>query len=317
MGEVSDNTMAQTDVAPQVLGSAARAIRRPQWSAALRLHHLDRVSEAYEVASAVGAGDRAEFAVFLQVIEAEATTSANSSITRINEWLEIEVIGSQQSMSATQIGEIAERGIRQVWAKIGLRVGIDTLITLLDEEVVLPAHLDPTGYVTLKKPCAKYCLPAVAGQDESRLAVQIQMIAACHVAAILSAAAAPAWLIAASEALSDIVVSNEVRYGFCSGGIRWREPGQLSRRLKGLDADANPVQSALHSLDEAVLIGRYLIEKGGIKAFRDLLTYHDPSSVIQYFVLLFSNDPTRDACKKYFGFAPEYLFEQALAATCK
>ncbi len=317
IGAGSDNAAAQRDIAPQVLWNAGRAMQRPQWTAAIRLYHQDQVAEAYEVASSVGAGDRAEFAENLQILDAEARTSSASSITRINDWLEVEVISAQQSLTAPTIGEIAEKAIRQVWAKIGLRVGVDTLITLLDEGVVLPSHLDPTGYVTLKKPYAKYCLPAIAAQDELRLGVQIQMIGACHAAAILSASAAPAWLIAASEALSDIVVSNEVRYGFCSGGVRWREPGQLSRRLKGLDADENPVQSALYSLDQAVLIGKYLIEKGGIKAFRDLLTYHDPSSVIQYFVLLFSNDPTRDACKKLFGFAPEYLFEQSLAACCK
>jgi len=302
---------------PPAVWGMSRGTNRPRWRVALKLYDRDQVTEANEIAREAGAGDIAQFATALGVIDAEARTSSSSEITRVSDWMEVELIAKEQNRTAAEIGTAAEAAIKSVWSRIGLRTGDPTLITFLAEDVVLPPFLEPTGYVVVKRPYVKYCLPARATEEDQRLNVQLQMLAACHAAGSVSSYMAPPWLICASEALTDIAISKEARYGFCSGGIKWREPSQLNGRLLGQNLLDNPVQSALNSLDQAVLVGRYLLEQKGIKAFRDLLSYHSPASVFQHFVLLLSNDPTRDACKKLYGFAPEYLFEQALADCCK
>ncbi len=302
---------------PPAVWGMTRGTTRPRWRVALKLYERDQVAEANAVALEAGAGDLGQFATALGIIDAEARTSSESEITRVSEWMEVERIPGQQRRPASELGTIAEDAIRKVWAKIGLRVGEPIMITLLAEDVVLPTFVDPTGYVVVKRPYTKYCLPAAAAEDDQRLSTQVQMLAACHAAGFLSNYMAPPWLICAAEALSDIVVTKESRYGFCSGGTKWSEPSQLNAKLLGQSLGENPVQATLDSLDEAVLIGHYLLEQKGIKTFRDCLTYHSPNSILHYFVLLLSNDATRDACKKLYGFAPEYLFEQALAACCK
>lgn len=323
LGRESDPLFADQNILPPQAWGVTRGTNRPRWNAALRLYRRDQVVEALEIASDSGGGDRGELVGSLQIIDAEARTSQESIITRVNEWLEVEMIPAQIKLQmsssdfAKEIGEIAEAAIRKVWAKIGLRIGHDILLSILSEDVVLPSHVDGSGYVTLKKPYAKYCLPASAAQDITVLGVQIQMLAACHAAAVISSSMAPPWLICATEAMTDIAITNEARYGFCSGNTKWLEPGKLNLRLQGKDHEENPVKSATDGLDQAIIVGRYLIEHHGIKAFRDCLSYHSPASAFHYFILLLSGDPTRDACKKLFGFAPEYLFEQALASCCK
>ena len=317
LGREAEDRIAAQSIAPAGIWGSARGINRPKWISALKLYRQDQVVEAFQIASSTGLGDMAEFASPLQILDAEARTSEQSLITRINDWLEVETIQGQVAIPPQEIGRIAENAIRQVWSKIGLRLGADTLITLLSSDAVLPGFVDATGYVTLKRPYAKYCLHATAAEDSNRLSVQIQMLAACHAAALISSGMAPPWLISATEALTDLSIPNETRYGFCSGGLKWHEPVALNRRLRGQEFDDDTVQSAIEALDQSVLVGRYLLETGGVKAFRDCLSYHSPASILQYFVLLFSNDPTRDACKKIYGFAPEYLFEQALTSCCK
>ena len=307
----------ESGLLPPAVFGVSRGTSRPKWRVALKLYEQDQIVEAQTVAQEAGAGDLAQFATALGIIDAEARTSAESEITRVSEWMEVERIPDQQRRPSRELGAIAEDAIRKVWAKIGMRIGEPIMITFLAEDVVLPTFVDPTGYVVVKRSYTKYCLPASATEDDPRLSTQVQMLAACHAAGYLSNYMAPPWLICAAEALSDIAVTKESRYGFCSGGTKWSEPSQLNAKLLGQSLGENPVQATMDSLDEAVLIGHYLLEKKGIKTFRDCLTYHSPASIIQYFVLLLSNDATRDACKKLYGFAPEYLFEQALAACCK
>ena len=317
LGRDVDHLASDPSIATTAALGATRYLERPRWNAAIKLYNRDEVADAFELIKNLGAGDRGQFAQSLLIIEAEMNTSKSSLITRYNDSIEVELIPDQQNFSAQEIGEVADEAIRYVWAKIGLRPEVNTLITLLSKETVLPGQVDATGYVTIKKPYAKYCLPALVGVDLERLRLQVQMLAACHAAAILSGSDAPLWLICATEAFSQFVVGNDIRYKFCSGQIKWREPKNLSIQLNGHQSELDPVQSAIDALDQANLIGHYLIEKFGVKIFRDCLSYHSPNSLFQYFVLLFSNDPTRDACKKVFGFAPEYLFEQALATCCK
>jgi hypothetical protein len=317
LGRDADAKTADQGISPAGIWGTSRNLNRPHWNAALRLYRQDKVAEAYELASSNGAGAQGEFADALQILDAEARTSSESLITRINDWLEVEQIPGQSDISYEEIGEIAERAIRKIWAKIGLKVGANILITLLSNDVVLPSHLDTTGFVTLKRPHAKYCLPRPESLTSDTLELHIQVLAACHAAAIISGSMAPPWLICAAEALTDLQMPNEVRYLFCSGGQKWHEPRHLNLSLKGEEFGQNPVQSAIDALNQAVIIGHHLIEVGGIKTFRDCLSYHAPTSAYHYFVVLLSGDPTRDACKKLYGFAPEYLFEQALASCCK
>ena len=307
----------QGGVAPAGIFGSSRGAGDAHWAAALRLYRRDQVTEAFQIASSSGAGDLAEFADSLQILDAEASTSEQSVITRINDWLEVETIPTQNPIDPALLGQAGENAIRLLFQRIGLRAGVNTLITLLSEDIVLPAHLDATGYVTLKRPYAKYCLPKSATTSEEHLFIHLQMLAATHAAAMLSGSMAPPWLLCATSALTDVPVSNEMRYLFCSGGVKWMEPSQLNLRLQGQDRPHNPAESAAQALAQAILVGRYLLNEDGVKTFRDCLSYHSPASVFHYFVLLFSNDPTRDACKKRYGFAPEYLFEQALASCCK
>ena len=302
---------------PPAVWGMSRATNRPKWRVALKLYERDQVSEAYDVAFGAGVGDFGQFATALGIIEAEARTSNQSEITRVSDWMEVELVRNEQRRPASELGAIAQDAIQKVWSKIGLRTGDATMLTLLANDIVLPTFVDPTGYVVAKRSYVKYCLPAIAAEDDQRLHTQIQMLAACHAAGVISSYMAPPWLIGATEAVSDVAVTKEARYGFCSGGTKWSEPTHLNSKLLGQSLGANPVQAALDSLDQAVLIGRYLIEQKGIKTFRDLLSYHSPASIFHHFILLLSNDPTRDACKKLYGFAPEYLFEQALANCCK
>jgi len=317
LGQVAAVTNANfTIVTPAILG-ATRNTGRAKFNAAIRLYESDQVVEAQTVALQAGAGDHGEYAGDIQVIDAEARTSRDSMIARTSGWMEVEQIPREQPMVPERIAEVAEAAIRKVWATIGLRPGVDTMVTLLARDVVLPANFESTGYVTAKKSFAKYCLPGSFADDPNLMGLAIQGLAACHAAALISNSVAPPWLIAATEAITDIQVSDNVRHGFCVGATKWREPGLLNVRLLGLQLGGNPVESAGYSLSQAILIGRYLIEEQGIKTFRDLLAYHSPTSIFHYMSILFSKDPTRDACKRLYEFAPEYLFEQALARCCK
>ena len=139
----------------------------------------------------------------------------------------------------------------------------------------------------------------------------------CHAAGVLSGESAATWLVACCESLSSVAIETMVRARFCAGDLPWLKPQELNMRLIGVRLGEDEEAGAGAALAQAILIGRYLLSAEKPAVLRKCLTYHLPTSVPQHIRLIMSNDPTRDACKHTFGFAPEYLFEQALAACCK
>src|SRR5579885_2372172 len=173
--------------------SSSRNRARPLIKTAFQLFDADQVADAREVEMEAGAGNEAEFASDLMLIHAEAFTSELSFITREREWMEIEQIRGEQQMLPAQAADIAEAAIRKVWSAIGLKAGVNTLITFLERDIALPIHLAATGYVTAKKPYAKYCVLGSTGDDPDALDAAVQRLAACHAAAVISNSMAPPW----------------------------------------------------------------------------------------------------------------------------
>lgn len=287
------------------------------WRASFEHYASDRLQEAFDIASKAGVGQAGEYAEPLQVIDAEQETGRRSEITRINEWLEVESIPSERTLSVFDTGEAAERAIASMFAAIGLKVGSPVLVTILAREVVLPAHLDRSGYVVLKNPYAKYCVPEEAARSMDSLEAHLEGLAACHAAGVISYESAAPWMVAATEALSRLWVDDATRHQFCSGQLKWVEPGELNLRLIGMHLGDEPGDTTSAALAQAILVGRYLLRLAKPAALRECLAYHAPTNLYHSLQLLLSNDPTRDICKKVYGFAPEYLFEQALAACCR
>ncbi len=288
-----------------------------EWKVALDAYNEDKLEAAYRSGVADGVGSGAEYAEALEIIDAEYRTGQKSEITRVGEWLEVEADPNQHSLGIDEIGRTALTAVTSIFRTIGLQTGLPILVTILESKALLPPQLATTGYVTMKDPYAKYCLPFDSLASPDALRTRIECLAACHAAGVLSAESAATWLIAASEALSSVGVETMVRARFCAGDLPWLKPHELNLRLIGVKLGDDEEAGAGAALAQAILIGRYLlgIEKPAV--FRKCLTYHMPTSVPQHIRLLMSNDPTRDACKHTFGYAPEYLFEQALAACCK
>lgn len=288
-----------------------------EWKVALDAYNEDKLEAAYRSGVADGVGSGAEYAEALEIIDAEYRTGQRSEITRVAEWLEIEADPNQLSLPIDEIGQTALTAITSVFRTVGLQAGMPVLVTILDPKALLPPQLEKTGYVTMKEPYAKYCLPFDSLANPEALRIRIECLAGCHAAGVLSAESAAAWLIAASEALSSVTVDTMVRARFCAGDLPWLKPHELNLRLIGVKLGEDEEAGAGAALAQAILIGRYLLSFEKPAVFRKCLTYHMPTSVPQHIRLLMSNDITRDACKHTFGFAPEYLFEQALAACCK
>lgn len=288
-----------------------------EWKLVLDAYNEDELESAYRAGLADGSGSGGEFAEAFAIIAAEYETGRQSEITRMSEWLEIEAIPSQLRLDLNEIAKTATTAISSIFRAIGLQIGLPILLTVLDSDVALPVHLEKTGYVTIKKNYAKYCIPSEALADLTGFQKRVEALAACQAAGVLSAESAAAWLITSCEALSSIAVEPQIRARFCAGDLPWLKPHELNLALIGVKPSEDEEAGAAAALAQAILIGRYLLAVEKPTVLRKCLSYHMPLSMHQHIRLIMSNDPTRDACKQTFGYAPEYLFEQALASTCK
>jgi hypothetical protein len=305
---------AGANLAPAAVG-IVRDVSR--WKVALEQYNEDKTDLAFATGTSAGVGHEAEYAEALQIIDAENSTGRLSEITRIDDWLEVEAVQAQIALGVEDIGQIAKTAINAIFRAIGLRSGLPTLITILDSEALLPVHLDKTGYVTMKEPYAKYCIPADLARDGVHFGQAVECLAACHAAGVLSTESAAPWLIAACEGLSSIPVDDQTRLRFCAGDLPWLKPHELDMRLIGVKLGEAEQENSDAALAQAILIGRYLLSAEKREVLRQCLTYHSPGSMAHHIRLILSSDPTRDACKLTYGYAPEYLFEQALAMCCR
>lgn len=301
-------------VSPSFLGFANND--RAGWSMAFQHYTADRLQEACQVARRVGIGRDGELADATAIIDAEQVTSELSVITTINDWLEVECILTEAPIPIEEMGRMASEAIAYVFGEIGFRVETPVLVTILRKDATLPIHLQ-RGYASLKKPYAKYCIPSEAAESELALRKAVESLAACHAAGVISDQSAAPWLIAAAMAIGHAKASDQVRYRFCSGQWRWVSPTLLNARLQGLRLGEDQEGNAELAIDQARLLGGYLLKIGKPINLRESLSYHYPVGGVQYLRLIASRDPTRDVCKRIYGHAPEYLFEQALADTCK
>lgn len=282
------------------------------WAVVFALYADDKMAEAASVMRTAGIGDFAEFAAVARVVDAEAQAGQFSLITRLTDWMEVELSPSTE-MEPYQLAGAADL-IENSFRAFGMAKVPPVLLTVLPPEVTLPSFLELTGYVTTKQPYAKYCVPHAIAHNADRLANSLPLLACSHAAGVLSDENANQWLLCAAQALDGPELLEE-RKGFCSGAKPWLEPSELDARLMGLRV-AEDSSSILIAHEQAVLVGRHLLQIGGSASLVRCLSQLAPKDLWGQLRGNFSSNPVKDACKRVYGYAPEYLFEHALASTC-
>lgn len=285
------------------------------WDAALNLFDQDKVEEAWNLIKDADIGDGANLMEAAHIIEGEYLTGLRSQILTVAPDLEVEAIESELPCSLQQLGEMARSGRNRVANVLGNLQG-HLLVTVLSREAMTPAPFAELGYVRPSALGFKMCISPEASGNTALLESAIASLEAARAAFQMSDGKAAPWLLTAAMAASGERVQPGTRRSFCAGELPWLKPKDLSARVAGRSSEEERLPTFRVARSQSLLIGQHVMEKLGDRGLRRLIAFHVPRDPIQFMAALFAADATKAACKWVYGYAPEKLFEDALASAC-
>lgn len=280
------------------------------WRAVYEHYYWDRLDDAYNSASALGAGNMGHGLVGFRMIEGEHMTRQRGSIEQVCEWLQVETIHDEVSQS--EIAQNILDSCNQIAERFAFDHGSPTLVSVLSKDSNVPWMPGRHGYCMDKYPYDKICIPNSALQSHEELDQVIAHEYAHVINLNLSSGKCPLWLDEALAMVAGGGVDRRAWKALVQNERLWLKPSQLSAAFLKNREDAEQREQVWFAYQQSAAIGFYLVSIKSERALSDLMRAFSNNSIIQDIVARFTEDGlTNEALHEVYGTNTDNLFRDS------
>lgn len=282
------------------------------WKVVYDHYYWDRLQEAFEAASELGAGSGGHGLVGYRMIEGEWITRAAGVVHQVAPWLHIEVIPDEQAEPIERLSDRVIDACDAVAARFGFEHGPSVMVSALAAESNVPWMPGRHGYCIDKHPYDKICIPHYSLFDHDDLHHVVQHEYAHVVSLNLSQGRCPMWLDEAVAMVAGGGVERRAWRLMSAGVAAWRGPIELDlafRRNREEDVEREDVWLAYQ---QSAVIGFYLASLKGERALGELMRGLANNSFWSDLMLrIRGRTEVDEALRETFGIGEEEAFVKA------
>lgn len=286
------------------------------WRLALENYYWDRLDEAFEQASALGAGSEAYGLRTYRLIEAEHLTRQSSRVRAVNDWLSVETIDAELGAGWDEVAQESLLACDDVAKRLAWTHGPPVLLTILADEADAPWTPGRHGFCVDKHPYEKICLPCYLLDDPNEFRNAVRHEYAHVVSLNWAQGKCPRWL---DEAIAMRMGGELDQRALSHFGrepadwLGWRDLDDAYLEDREAELGRRKVWLAYQ---ESALIGRFLVAQGGESSLGDLLRRLGRSGLGEALATrILERPPGESAVRQVYGFGLAELFEAARPAS--
>jgi hypothetical protein len=305
-----------------------------RWTAAFKLDHQDKVSEAFALLRGAGLDQWGQYLKVYRMIEAEAITRGRARIEEASPWLTLEYIPYEVGDAAAAMRRMIGEACDTVARRLGVVHQHPARIAVMAEECDVPWATNPYGYCADKEPYAKVCVPVRLLDDPPEFMQTIAHEYAHVVSLSLSQGRAPRWLEEAVSVLAERSFDQGCWEDFVEDRVDWLPPGALELEFgfvrypdqadsgwndpmllpEGPPVTPSDDAGAMYlAYQQAGFIGRYLLGLADESRVGRLLREIGSQSLWRGLsVALRFRSRTDDALRRVYGLGEQELFDRTL-----
>lgn len=232
------------------------------WKLVSESYYWDRLEEAEAIAQRLGAGAQGIGGQWMRLIEAEAITRRESTVAKINDWLELELI-EEECPPAMELGAEIEASCQAVANRFGWTPGPLVRVMVMAKDADTPWTPGRHGFCVDKHPFEKICIPYGSLNSAEELDHVIRHEFAHVMTLNWAQGGCPIWLDEAIAMISAEGPASGAKNRFRRGQWDWLDPHPLSAAF-GLDrTDSHGQALVWQAYQQSALIGQWMLEEAG------------------------------------------------------
>ncbi len=232
------------------------------WRQVSEAYYWDRLNEAEEIVRRLGAGAQGIGGQWMRLIEAEAITRKSSSVSRINDWLELELI-EEECPPLGELGAEIEASCLGVARRFGWTPGPLVRVMVMAQHADTPWTPGRHGFCVDKHPFEKVCIPYASLRSSEELDNVIRHEFAHVMTLNWAQGGCPLWLDEAIAMISAEGPASGAKNRFRRGDWEWLEPHPLSAAF-GLDrTDSHGQALVWQAYQQSAVIGQWMLNQAG------------------------------------------------------
>lgn len=281
------------------------------WKAVQEDYYWDRLDVAYEAASSMGTGSYGLGLTLYRMIEAEHITRNHAQVDELTDWLELEWIPNDVSLSLSEVKEILLDAADEVCRRFEWTHGPKTRVTILARSANAPWAPGRHGFCVDKNPYDKICLPGNLTDHPQELHEAMRHEYAHVMTLNRSDAQVPIWLDEAIAMQASSGLHPQAGQMFAAGNWPWLSEHDLIKAFRS-DRESEHGQNLVwRAYQQSAAIGAFLANEKGEKFLGSLMDAFTNNSMLSDLVMrMKGQEPVDEALGEIYGFGVKKLWEE-------